>query len=241
MSTLTDIPLSTLRLLTVLDRRGMPSIRPFVDDLDLLLGYQNPKGLDPDDLLPPLSTRLLPTRAGTPVLLGRCSCGEAGCGSLQARVRREGDDVVWEPTQAPDETLTRAYRFALRAYLDAVDDAASDRVAYRHADPTDDDATDTSGTVPLARTVPEGSGRRVARGIRRALRLYDQVNDTLSMFYVARLDWVSAWPWDSPDVQASVTTRGLQETLTFTAQPDEDEDDFGRRVMKDLDTRRRPR
>lgn len=240
MTSPTDVPLSTLRLVTVLDRGGLPSLRPFVDDADLLLGYRNPKGLDPDALLPPLSTLLLPTRAGTEVVLGICACGEAGCGSMGARLRRDGADVLWEPGRHPEETLRRAYRFDLRTYLDAVDDAAADRAAYRAADPTDPDAADTSGTVPTGPTVAEGVGRRVARRVRRALRLHEQVSGSVALFHVAHVSWVSAWPWESPDVQASVMTDGAQQVLTFTAATGEHEAEFAARVASDLDARRMP-
>lgn len=240
MTTHLTTSLSTLRLVTVLDRAGHPSLRPCVDGRDLLLGYANPKGLDPDALLPPLSTRLLPTREGATVVLGACACGETGCGSLSARVRREGGDVVWEPHRAPDETLDATYRFGLQAYLDAVDDATAARMAYPDADPVDD-ATGGPDAVSTGDAVAEGLGRRVARDVRHALRLQEQVDAAVSLFHVARIDWVSAWPWSSPDVRASVTTNGTQEVLTFVAQHDEDEDGFTRRVLVELDARRMPR
>lgn len=241
MTSRLDAPLSTLRLVTVLDRAGHPSLRPFVDGRDLLLGCANPKGLDPDALLPPLSTRLLPTREGATVVLGACACGETGCGSLSARVRRDGGDVVWEPHRAPDETLDATYRFGLQPYLDALDDATAARVAHPDADPTDDASASSSGAVPAGEPVAEGLGRRVARDVRRALRLHEQVDAAVSLFHAARVDWVSAWPWSSPDVRASVTTNGTQEVLTFVAQHDEDEDGFTRRVLVELDARRMPR
>lgn len=242
MTTPSAVPVSTLRLLTVRDRAGFPSLRPFVDGEDLLLGYANPKGLDPDRLLPPLSTRLIPTRAGAPVVLGTCSCGEAGCGNLSARVRRDGDHVVWEPGGSRDETLDRAYRFDVRAYLDAVDDAAAERAPFPDADPTEDDAADTSGAVPTGALVPEGLGRRVARDVSHGLGLYSQVGGSLAAFHVARVDWVSAWPWESAEIEASVTADGgVQQVLRYAAEPGESETDLAARIARDLDGRRMPR
>jgi hypothetical protein len=80
---------------------------------------------DPVGLLPPDSRALLPTRHPTPVMIGVCSCGEPGCGSLWMQVRRDGDEVVWGPTQHPPRgSVRRPWRFGLVPYLDAIDAAA---------------------------------------------------------------------------------------------------------------------
>jgi hypothetical protein len=192
------------------------TLRPYVDGNDLLAEYQNSQGRDPDDLLPPLSSRLFPSGEGHLVIMGVCSCGEAGCGSLSFSIRREAGDVIWEPTPvAHDETLNRAYRFELRAYLDAIDGAAGDPPAG------------------------EGAGRRVARMIRLRLGMYDQRYESLAVFHHARIDWVSAWPWTSDTVKVSVTNADGQTVHEFTPQL-ETEAQFGARVMAELVRLRMP-
>ncbi len=51
-------------------------------------------GLDPDDLL----TDPCPLRAensSRPVIIGRCSCGIVGCGSVEVEIRKDHDLVMW--------------------------------------------------------------------------------------------------------------------------------------------------
>lgn len=51
-------------------------------------------GLDPDDLL----TDPSPLRAESSsraVIIGRCSCGIVGCGSVEVEIRRDHDRVIW--------------------------------------------------------------------------------------------------------------------------------------------------
>jgi hypothetical protein len=77
---------------------------------------------DPVGLLPPDSRVLLPSASPSQAMVGICGCGESGCASLWLRVRRDGDQVVWEPD--PDtqrHSVDRTWRFDLRRYLDAVD------------------------------------------------------------------------------------------------------------------------
>lgn len=187
------------------------TLRPFVDGFDILDDYKHSQGRDPDDLLPPLSTHLFPTRGGHEAILGVCSCGEAGCGSLAVAIRRAGSEVTWGPAEAPGcETLSRSYRFELLAYLDAVDAAAGDPPAG------------------------EGKGRRVARQVRRALEMYDQRYGTLRAFHEARIDWISAWPWTSHTVRASVTTAAGQTVHEYTADLEESETQFASRVSAEF-------
>ncbi len=161
---------------------GSATLRPVVDGVELLDGYDNNQGLDPDRLLPPLSSVLLPTRSGRRVLIGCCSCGETGCGSLGFRLRRLRSQVLWEPDDgAQYESLSRSFRFDLTQYLDALDDAAEDRPG-------------------------EGRGGRVARHVRIMLGLYDQSDDSLTVCQEVKVDWVSAWPWDSELVKVSLTS-----------------------------------
>lgn len=159
--------MNTLRLKQRLDN-GAPTIRPIVDDDDLLDNYENNRGLDPDRLLPPLASWLLPTTTGHRVVIGSCGCGETGFGSLSAVIRRVGDCVVWEPASwVPYENLKRSYSFELVQYLDAVDGAADDRPG-------------------------EGRGRRVARRVRLLLGMHDHANGAVTMFHRVHLDWISA-------------------------------------------------
>ena len=53
-------------------------------------------GRVPDDLLDP-ELPLLPPADGSPVVraVQRCGCGEVGCGSIRATIRRDGDHVTW--------------------------------------------------------------------------------------------------------------------------------------------------
>jgi hypothetical protein len=207
--------MDSLQLRFETDDRNI-TLRPYVNGHDLLAGYENNQGRDPDELLPPLSSRLCPSVKGHLVMMGVCSCGELGRGCLALTLRREGGDVIWEPAPAAGrETLSRSYRFELRAYLDAVDSAA--------------------GAPPAG----EGVGRRVARMIRLRLGMYDQQYESLAVFHQARIDWISAWPWTSDIVRASVTSAEGQTVHEFTRKL-ETEQEFGARVMSELDALRMP-
>lgn len=64
------------------------------------------------------------SRLGAIWLLG-CDCGEAGCWPLEARVRADGDEVVWERFRQPhrpqrDYSGFGPFRFALADYRAAV-------------------------------------------------------------------------------------------------------------------------
>ena len=69
--------MNTLRL-TYSITAGRATLRPFIDQTDFLSDHRNDQGLEPDRLLPPLSSVLLPTRTSRAVLIGCCSCGETG-------------------------------------------------------------------------------------------------------------------------------------------------------------------
>lgn len=187
------------------------TLRPYVDGRDLLQACSNDQGVDPDDLLPPMSTVLLPIRAGAAALIGVCSCGESGCGSLSVRITRVGSEVIWAPdNDAHDETVGHTYRFALQEYLDAVDDA---------------------GENPPA---GEGRGRRVSRAVRLSLGFYGRVYASLVAFHSGTVDWVSAWPWTSDVVKVSITRAGDQRTYGYSAGPDETESDLAARVTDEI-------
>jgi hypothetical protein len=196
---------------------GRGTLRPTVDGLDLLAGYRNNEGLNPDELLPPLSRVLLPTRTPRNIVVGACSCGETGCGSLWMQVRRVDDQVLWEPAEVPfGETLSRSYRFDLVSYLNAVDAAAEDRV-------------------------DEGRGRRVARMVRLALGQYDARYDSVRFFHAVTLDWVSAWPWTSAVVAVSLSGAEGQVVHEFAATADESDDEFAARICREIARLRLPR
>ena len=193
---------------------GRATLRPAIDELDLLSSYTNDLGVHPDRLLPPLSSLLLPSRTDHRVLIGCCSCGETGCGSLALRLRRSGDQVLWGPDEHHGgESLARGYRFDLRQYLDAIDDASEDRPG-------------------------EGRGSRVARRLRLSLGLHDQAYDSLTPFQLRRVDWISAWSWDSDVVEVFLTGAQDQQVLAFSATPDELDQDFAGRIATGLDDQR---
>jgi hypothetical protein len=188
----------------------MATLRPYIDGQDLLASYKNDQGLDPDRLLPPLSSVLFPTKLGRSTLIGVCSCGETGCGSLTVHIRRVGSEVAWEPVDRPQyETLSRSYRFDLTQYLEAVDWAAGDAPA-------------------------EGRGRRVARMVRLMLGMYDQAYDSLTYFHTTRIDWISAWPWTSDVVKVSTSTADGQVIREFNAGPTETDREFAARIAAEL-------
>ena len=49
---------------------------------------------------------------------------------------------------------------------------------------------------------------------------------------------VAAWPWDSDVVHSSLSSRAGQQTLKFTANVDESDDQFATRLARDLIDRR---
>ncbi len=131
------------------DADGGGTLRPIINGQDLLAVHRNNRGRDPDDLLPPLSDLLLPTRCGRHAVIGSCTCGNTGCGSLSMIVRRDGDVVLWEPVHTGRrETLHLPCRFELLQYLEAVDNAAEVRPG-------------------------EGRARRIAREVIRRLLRFD--------------------------------------------------------------------
>jgi hypothetical protein len=100
-------------------RRPLPS-RAGATGSDI--GWIIYKPTDPVGLLPPDSRVLLPSAAPCRAMVGICSCGEAGCDSLWLQVRRDGDDVWWEPvTVQVGHSIDTAWRFGLRQYHDAID------------------------------------------------------------------------------------------------------------------------
>jgi hypothetical protein len=90
---------------------------------------------DPADLLPPFSRALLPSAAPVPLMIGICGCGYDGDYSLWVSLRRDGDEVVWEPIPVTEHghcSVRETWRFDLVAYLDAID-AATGPWAWEYA------------------------------------------------------------------------------------------------------------
>ena len=93
-----------------------------VDGWDLSRAWDG-LGRDPDALLGP-SSPLLPGEAPRHVAVLRCWCGQEGCGSLVARIRRDGGDVAWddfsegsEDHPSPDRPVaTGPFRFSFDEY-----------------------------------------------------------------------------------------------------------------------------
>lgn len=124
-------------------RIPLPTTTIFIDDVDFFQlerrrrtrplsgrdGIERPETwwkiyqpTDPVGLLPPDSRVLLPSAAPSRAMVGVCNCGESGCDSLWLQVRRDGDQVCWEPVEPHTGTsITTTYRFDLRRYLDAID------------------------------------------------------------------------------------------------------------------------
>lgn len=193
---------------------GSVMLRPIIDGIDLLAEYRYDLGVDPDCLLPPLSKKLLPTRVGHRTVIGSC-CGAIGCGSLSVRIRRDGQHVVWEPAEARGrtrESIGRTYRFELGQYLDAVGAASEDRPG-------------------------EGRGRRVARAVTILLNEMAELLDDVPEPPPC-IDWVSAYPYDSPSVQAALLVHNeqtLQQTLyEIHPRPTETDEQYVRRVYEEL-------
>lgn len=66
-----------------------------VDGEEVLRSAWGGVARDPDRLLR-ADSPLLPGPAPRDVVLRCCGCGEAGCGALVARLRLDGDEVVWD-------------------------------------------------------------------------------------------------------------------------------------------------
>jgi hypothetical protein len=125
---------SALRIETGTHQSGrsvpLPTTTFFVDDVDFFAlerqrrkgGWKTYRPTDPVGLLPPDSRVLLPSAAPGQAMIGVCSCRESGCDSLWLAVRRDGDEVYWEPVERQTgHSIQATYRFDLRQYLDAID------------------------------------------------------------------------------------------------------------------------
>ncbi|MEU0529646.1 hypothetical protein [Amycolatopsis tolypomycina] len=93
-------------------------LKLWVDDRDVVGSvFAEGPGKDPDQLLGPDSP-LLPGAEPREVMLAEAVCSWGCCGAVFVRVRREGDEVVWDEWRNPDDPglSLPAVRFAPAQY-----------------------------------------------------------------------------------------------------------------------------
>jgi hypothetical protein len=79
-------------------------------------------GLDPDDLLAdPCPLRA--ENSSRPVIIGRCSCGIVGCGSVEVEIRTDHHHVIWMSMDSSQQVC----------FLAAQYDAEVDRALQDHS------------------------------------------------------------------------------------------------------------
>lgn len=112
---------------------GWHELRILVDGRDVVRDAWGGLGRDPDALLGPNSP-LIATNRPRHVAVQRCGCGEEGCGSVVARIRGDGDEVVWDDFREgsgdrPSSRKVRLgpFRFAAEQYERELLRAHSDR------------------------------------------------------------------------------------------------------------------
>jgi len=89
-------------------------VRPVIDGIDLLRDMGDDLlGLDPPQLFrqPALSR-------GGDLVVGRCSCGDAGCGAVRVDVEVADRSVTWQVG------TERTYHFELQQYLECIERAS---------------------------------------------------------------------------------------------------------------------
>jgi hypothetical protein len=103
--------------------------RVLVDGEDLIATYfPAGHGVDPEVLLG-RDGRLRAADRPHLVMIGQPECDPGCCGSLEVRIRRDGDDVVWDHWITPnvDHTPVGEVRFDAREYAAELDRADRDR------------------------------------------------------------------------------------------------------------------
>jgi hypothetical protein len=89
-------------------------VRPVIDGIDLLRAFADDSlGIDP-----PQCFRQPALGRGGKLLIGRCSCGDVGCGPVQVDVSAADRHVIWQV-----ET-ERAYHFELQQYFECFERAS---------------------------------------------------------------------------------------------------------------------
>ncbi|WP_350280194.1 hypothetical protein [Kribbella sp. HUAS MG21] len=96
IATYSRLPTDALRLEIVPERDGGTGheLLVYVNDLEITEAGAG-MGMTPFDLLVP-TNRLIATTEPRQVVVARCTCGESGCGSTEARITRAGSVVHWE-------------------------------------------------------------------------------------------------------------------------------------------------
>ena len=163
-----------------------PELIARIDGRDVLGELWDSLGPDPDLLLGPASP-LIPTDEGADVVLRVNLCGDADCGSVLARLRRDEREVVWDHFRWRNGVALPGlgpFRFDATEYSDEVERADRERDW-------------------------ESPDRRTGRLVATALRSDDRLRST---GWVVR--WAAAnntAPWDSADYAPGVCvylTRG---------------------------------
>lgn len=97
-------------------------VRLLIDGIDVI--GRSGIGMDPDTLIP---TGLSASAPGHRVVLVCCGCGEVGCGSASAVIRRAGDIVTWQGWETDLGLDLPTYGFAAGQYDEEVARADRDR------------------------------------------------------------------------------------------------------------------
>jgi hypothetical protein len=159
-----------------------------VDGRDIIRSVFDPgPAADPDEVLGPNSP-LLPGDRPHEVRLAEASCTEYCCGALYVRIRREGDEVVWDQWRNPDaeDVDLAVLRFDAQQYQAELARADADRRW-------------------------EWPGRTVARLLRQALGL----EPDLMQRWNSSLDFVQCWPRERDVVQVVFTSPPMQAVAEF--------------------------
>jgi hypothetical protein len=112
--------MSRLRI-TGVDRGYRSELILLVDGSDVLMDL-DAAGLDSDEVLEDLR----PTELSRMVKVGRCECGDEGCGSVLVRISAEGDGVVWDNWSSSfGDDLPPPFRFDRAEYMAELSAAAA--------------------------------------------------------------------------------------------------------------------
>jgi hypothetical protein len=116
----------TIRVNTVGTQLEPAEARVLVDGEDLIQAwFPEGEGVDPDVLLGQLAAGDEPRQ----VMIGQPECDPGCCGSLEVRIRRAGDEVIWDHWSAPGVRVAPTWeiRFDTDAYAAELDRADRDR------------------------------------------------------------------------------------------------------------------
>ena len=86
-------------------------VRLLADGEDLIQHFcSDMMGLDPSDLLVEPCPLLVETDNHT-AMIGRCYCGVVGCGSVEVKIHRDHDQVVWQSLHSDAKVQFRASQY----------------------------------------------------------------------------------------------------------------------------------